>query len=327
MRALLTGGAGFIGSHLADRLVERGDDVLVFDNFSTGRRENLHAAASEAPVMEADIRDREAVETAIRSHEPEIIFHLAAQMDVRKSIADPLYDSAVNIGGTINLLEASRGLGSRFVLASSGGGIYGEGTGRALPFTEKDEAFPDSPYGQSKLASEGYCALFARVYELPTIALRLGNVYGPRQDPRGEAGVIAIFCGRFGSGVASAVYGDGRQTRDYVYVDDVVDAVIAAGACDQTGAFNVGTGRETSVLELIEALQAAFGRRDLAPEHAPPRTGEVLRTALDSTLAAATLGWEPATGIEQGLGETVAWFEHASASGQSGVSEARPGSG
>jgi UDP-glucose 4-epimerase len=308
MGVLVTGGAGFIGSHLTDRLVERGDEVVVLDDFSTGKRANLRSAeAGGALVIEADIRDRGAVDDVVRSHRPDVILHLAAQMDVRKSVADPFFDSSVNIGGTINVLEAAREVGARIVFASSGGAIYGEGEGRRLPFREQDDAYPDSPYGQSKLAGEGYCALYERLYGQSTIAIRIGNVYGPRQDPRGEAGVIAIFCGRFGAGEAPTVFGNGEQTRDYVYVDDIVEALMLAGASTHHGAINAGTGQETSVLDLIRGLAAEFGE-DVAPVYEPERTGEVQRTAIDPARAEEVLEWRARVGLADGLSRTSAWF-------------------
>ena len=230
MEALVTGGAGFIGSHLVDALLERGDRVVVIDDLSTGRRENLEGAiAKGALLLEADITDAAAVADAFETHSPEVVFHLAAQIDVRRSVTDPVFDLGVNVGGTLNLLEAARRTQARrFILASTGGAIYGEGAGRPLPLDEGSECRPDAPYGQSKYAAEGYLSLYGRLYGLPTVALRLGNVYGSRQDPLGEAGVVAIFCGALLGGGTPKVFGDGRQTRDYVYVGDVVEAFLAA---------------------------------------------------------------------------------------------------
>src|SRR5919201_5883192 len=228
MRALVTGGAGFIGSNLVDALLERGDEVTVLDNLSTGRRENLEQAlAGGAELLELDIRDSEAVYEAMERAKPEVVYHLSAQIDVRKSMADPAFDATVNVGGTINVLEAARRAGvRRLVNESTGGAIYGEG--QELPATEDHPQAPEAPYGQSKWAAEGYVDLFHRMYGLSTISLRLGNVYGPRQDPLGEAGVVAIFCGRLLDGRRPTVFGDGLQTRDYIYVGDVVSASLAA---------------------------------------------------------------------------------------------------
>jgi UDP-glucose 4-epimerase len=306
MRALVTGGAGFIGSHLVDALVARGDDVLVLDDLSSGRTDNLAGAlALGARLVEADITDAEAVRAAFSQQRPEVVFHLAAQIDVRRSVDDPIFDLGVNVGGTINLLEAAREAGSpRFVFASTGGAIYGEGDGRELPLSEDAERKPDAPYGQSKLAAEGYLFLYQRLYGVPTVALRLGNVYGPRQDPYGEAGVVAMFCGGLLGERDLRVYGDGRQTRDYVYVGDVVTAFVVAADSTASGAYNVGTGVETSVLELGELLAGAYGK-PFEPEMAPPRTGEVRRIAIDSSRAGAELGWVAATPLTTGLELTL----------------------
>ena len=307
MRSLVTGGAGFIGSHLVDRLLAAGDEVVVLDDLSTGRRENLEQAlAAGAELVEGDITDASLVRDLFERRQPERVFHLAAQIDVRRSVADPVFDLGVNVAGTLNLLLAAHESGvARFAFASTGGAIYGEGAGRELPLTEDAECQPDAPYGQSKLAAEGYLRLWTRLHGLSTVALRLGNVYGPRQDPLGEAGVVAIFAGAMLDGRRPRVFGDGEQTRDYVYVGDVVDAFLAAAGADATGAFNVGTGRETSVLELGRRIAAACGAA-FEPELAPPRPGEVQRIAIDSSLAAERLGWRPATGLGEGLELTVA---------------------
>ncbi|MEO8091918.1 MAG: NAD-dependent epimerase/dehydratase family protein [bacterium] len=306
MRALVSGGAGFIGSHVVDALVARGDEVLVVDNLSSGRRENLAAALEQGTILaEADVADPEAVAAAFASHRPDSVFHLAAQIDVRRSVADPGFDLAVNVGGTINLLEQSRRHGTRrLLLASTGGAIYGEGAGRTLPLAEDAECRPDAPYGQSKLAAEGYLSLYQRLHGLVTVGLRLGNVYGPRQDPHGEAGVVAIFAGALLDDGTPRVFGDGSQTRDYVYVDDVVSAFLAASDGDATGTFNVGTGIETSVLDLGERLGGICGR-PFEPEFAPAREGEVQRIAIDSKLARTELGWAPGSDLDRGLQSTV----------------------
>jgi UDP-glucose 4-epimerase len=309
MRALVTGGAGFIGSHLVDALLERGAEVLVIDDLSTGRRENLDGAlGSGAELIEADVTDAATISGAIEAQPPDIAFHLAAQMDVRVSISDPAFDANVNIGGTINLLEAARARAvGRVVFASTGGAIYGEGSGRALPLDETAECLPDAPYGQSKYAAEGYLSLYARLYDLSTIALRLGNVYGPRQDPLGEAGVVAIFCGALLDGRTPRVFGDGEQTRDYVYVSDIVEAMLAAGDSRTVGTFNIGTGVETSVLELGRMIGRACDR-PFEPEMAAPRPGEVQRIAIDSSRAASELGWSAKTSLEDGLERTAEAF-------------------
>jgi UDP-glucose 4-epimerase len=312
MRSLVTGGAGFVGSNLVDALLERGDDVTVLDDLSTGRLENLEdAVARGATVVEGTITDREVVGGVFSDAEPELVFHLAAQMDVRRSIADPAFDLDVNIGGTVRLLEAMRNSGSgRIVFASTGGAIYGEGEGRELPLTEKAECRPDAPYGQSKLAAEGYVELYSRLHGVSGVSLRLGNVYGPRQDPLGEAGVVAIFCGALLGGGTPLVFGDGRQTRDYIYVGDVVEAFIAAAAFEGGGSYNAGTGVETDVLEL-GALIGELAEREFGPEMKPPRAGEVQRIAIDPAKAGSELGWEAATGLRDGLALTVQWARSA----------------
>jgi UDP-glucose 4-epimerase len=309
MRALVTGGAGFIGSHLVDALIERGDEVMVIDDLSTGRRENLTAALDGgAELVEADVTDRAAISPELERLRPELVFHLAAQIDVRRSVSDPVYDLNVNVAGTLNLLEAARlTQADRFVLASTGGAIYGEGAGRDLPLNEAAECHPDAPYGQSKFAAEGYVSLYGRLYGLSATALRLGNVYGPRQDPFGEAGVVAIFCGALLAGTTPRVFGDGHQTRDYVYVRDVVEGLLAGAAPEGGGTYNVGTGVETSVLELGELI-AEVCNRPFEPEMAPPRPGEVQRIAIDSARATADLGWRARTSLADGLRETAASF-------------------
>jgi UDP-glucose 4-epimerase len=304
MKALVTGGAGFIGSNLVDALVERGDEVAVLDDISTGRRENLEAAlANGAELAEVDVRDAEAVIELVGRVKPEVVFHLAAQIDVRKSTADPAFDARVNVEGTINVLEASRQAEvHRFVNTSTGGAIYGEG--KILPAPEDHPVAPEAPYGQSKFAAEGYCELFHRMHGLSTVSLRYGNVYGPRQDPLGEAGVIAIFCGKVVDGGRPIVFGDGLQTRDYAYVGDVVEANLLAAESNAGGAFNVGTGKETSVLELVEALRP-HAPDGFEPEHAPERLGEVRHIALECTRAQAELGWQSTVDVPTGLERTL----------------------
>src|SRR5690349_24666968 len=254
MRTLVTGGAGFIGSNLVDTLLERGDEVIVVDDISTGRRENLTQALDKgAELVESDIRDAQAMLDVFGRARPEAVFHLAAQIDVRHSVADPAADARVNVEGTINVLNASLEAGvARFVNTSTGGAIYGEG--QILPAPENHPVAPMSPYGNSKFCAENYCALFRRLHGLSTVSLRYGNVYGPRQDPLGEAGVIAIFCGKLLEGGRPKIFGDGLQTRDYVFVGDVVRANLAAADSDATGAINIGTGVQSSVLDIVDAL-------------------------------------------------------------------------
>jgi len=248
------------------------------------------------------------VTQAFEAHRPEVVFHLAAQIDVRRSVSDPVFDLGVNVAGTLNLLEAARQTQARrFILASTGGAIYGEGAGRPLPLDEQSECRPDAPYGQSKYAAEGYLSLYGRLYGLSAVALRLGNVYGSRQDPLGEAGVVAIFSGALLGGGTPRVFGDGHQTRDYVYVGDVVEAFLAGAGSEAQGTYNIGTGVETSVLELGRLLGDVCDR-EFDPQMASPRPGEVQRIAIDSALAENELGWRPRTTLEQGLRATAVSF-------------------
>jgi len=307
MRSLVTGGAGFIGSNLVDALLARGDEVTVVDDLSTGRRTNLEPAlAAGAELVELDIRDSEALAALAAERRPEVVFHLAAQIDVRKSLADPCFDAAINVGGTANVLEAARASEcGRVVFISTGGAIYGEGEGQQLPLPEEAPIAPLSAYGQSKFAAEGYLALYERLYGLSGVSLRLGNVYGPRQDPLGEAGVIAIFCGLLREGGRPTVFGDGTQTRDYIYVGDVVAAAIAAAGSEVSGPINIGTGRETDVLELVKSLRELGSREDFEPEFAPPRTGEVQRISVDPSRAERELNWHADVGLDEGLRLTL----------------------
>ena len=305
MRALVTGGAGFIGSNLVDALLERGDGVTVLDDVSTGRRENLSQAFERgAELVQLDIRDAGAVADLCSRAQPEVVFHLAAQIDVRKSTADPAFDARVNVEGTINVLEGARRCGARrLVNTSTGGAIYGEG--RTIPAPEDHPVAPEAPYGQSKFCAEGYCELFGRMHGISTVSLRYGNVYGPRQDPLGEAGVIAIFCGKLLEGGTPTVFGDGLQTRDYVYVGDVVRANLLAAEATVGDAINIGTGVGTSVIELVESL-AGQADGGLEPEMAPERPGEVRHIALDASRARVELGWEAAVAVDEGLERTLA---------------------
>jgi UDP-glucose 4-epimerase len=295
MHALVTGGAGFIGSHLVDALLERGDTVCVIDDLSSGHRDRIPDGV-ELHVV--DVSDTAAVAGVVARERPEVVFHLAAQVDVRKSVADPAFDARINVVGTVSMLEAARAAGVRRLLfASTGGALYGETD--VLPTPETLPTAPFSPYGASKGAAESYLALFTRLHGLSTLALRFGNVYGPRQDPHGEAGVIAIFSGAKAEGRRVTVYGDGTQTRDYIYVSDVVAAFLAGAGSDVTGSLNVGTGIETAVLELVEAIGVDH-------ELAPARTGEVDRSCLDVSAARAQLGWEAVVPLDEGIRRTVA---------------------
>jgi UDP-glucose 4-epimerase len=298
VRAIVTGGAGFIGSHVVDALVERGDEVVAVDDLSRGAREQVNP---EARLVVADVRDRGAVAAAFDALGPEACFHLAAQVDVRVAVERPDLDCEVNVLGTVRVLEAARATGARVVLASTGGAIYGE---RESPAPEDALRLPLSPYGASKLAAEEYLATWNRLYGTAHTALRYGNVYGPRQDPHGEAGVVAIFLGRLARGQVSRIFGDGRQTRDYVYVADVVRATLAAAEPGRAGGvFNVGTGRETSVLELYEACRVVAGS-ELEAELAPARLGELARSVLDPAHAAHELGFTAETTLADGLART-----------------------
>ena len=309
MRTLVTGGAGFIGSHLVDALLGSGDEVLVVDDLSFGKRENLAAALEAGAQLEQiDIADSELFLQAGERFHPEAVFHLAAQIDVRRSVADPAFDARLNVIGTINALElAARAQARRFLFTSTGGAIYGEGGERPeeMPFAEDARCEPFSAYGQSKLAAEGYLELYRRTRGLSTVALRLGNVYGPRQDPATEAGVVAIFCELARDGGKPTVYGTGRQTRDYIHVADVVEGLLAAHDADGAGPYNIGTGVETDVLELAALIGRAAGRADFEPRPAPHREGEVERTALDTDRAAKELGWRAQLVLEQGLELTL----------------------
>jgi UDP-glucose 4-epimerase len=297
MRELVTGGAGFIGSHVVEALLARGDEVHVLDDLSRGRRENVPEGAT---LHVADIREPDEAFEAAR---PEAVLHLAAQVDVRVSVERPDFDADVNVLGTLRILEAARAHDAKVVFASTGGAIYGECDG---PAAEESPRQPLAPYGASKLCGEEYLATWNRLYGTSHVALRLGNVYGPRQQPHGEAGVVAIFMGLLRDGGTPRIYGDGSQTRDYVYAGDVARAMVLALGHDG-GVYNVGTARETSVLELYDAIQAASGvRRE--PEHAEPRLGELQRSVLDVSLAARELDWRPELSLDEGLAETWRWM-------------------
>jgi UDP-glucose 4-epimerase len=305
MKTLVTGGAGFIGSNLVDALIERGDEVTVIDDLSTGKKENLESAVERgAELAEVDIREAEAVAETVKRAEPEVIFHLAAQIDVRKSVADPARDARINVEGTVNVLRAALANEvPRVVNTSTGGAIYGEG--QVLPAPEDHPVAPEAPYGLSKFCAEQYCELFRRLHGLNTLSLRYGNVFGPRQDPLGEAGVIAIFCGALLEGRTPRIFGDGEQTRDYIYVADVVEANLRAVETQATGAINIGRGVQTSVLELVSAL-ARHSDNGFRPEHAPPRPGEVQHIYLDTSRARVELGWQARVDLDQGLELTLA---------------------
>ena len=302
MRALVTGGAGFIGSTLVDALVARGDTVTVIDDLSRGPRAQVNGAAA---FHELDVCDERLAEV-VASVAPDVVFHEAAQIDVRRSVAEPLLDTRINVLGTVNLLEACVRAGvRRVVFASSGGTVYGDDAPRPTP--ETAGLVPASAYGAAKVAGETYGKVFAQVHGLEFVALRYANVYGPRQDPHGEAGVVAIFAERLLAGEEAVVNGDGGQTRDYVYVDDVVDANLRAAEAETVGSYNVGTGRECDVNELYRLIADAAGVSQPA-RHAPARPGEQRASCLDVSAARAQLGWSPQVPLEEGISRTVAWF-------------------
>ena len=307
MRALVTGGAGFIGSNLVDALLDRGDEVVVVDDLSSGKESNLEQATSRGVVLQrADIRDGARMQELVAEARPDVVFHLAAQIDVRVSVDRPDFDARTNVEGTVNVLEAAHRAGvRRVVFSSTGGAIYGDT--ETVPTPEDHVARPMAGYGTSKLCAEQYLGLYERLHGLSTVALRFGNVYGPRQDPHGEAGVIAIFCGRYFSGGQPKVFGDGRQTRDYIYVGDLVEAIIAAGDADVTGAINIGTEEETTVLDLIDAIRdAGDADNPFEPEFAPARLGEIERSCLAVAKAREVLGWEAQTRVREGIAKTLA---------------------
>ena len=302
MDIVVTGGAGFIGSHVAEAYLAAGHTVWVVDNLATGKRDNVPAGAR---FVHADIND-EAVRRLLSDERIEAVNHHAAQMDVRRSVADPLFDARSNVLGLLNLLEGAREAGCRtFVFASSGGTVYGELT--AFPATEEHSTHPISPYGISKLAGEHYLDFYRLEYGLRTVSLRYANVYGPRQDPHGEAGVVAIFSQALLDGQPITINGDGTQTRDYVFVADVVQANLAALTTDVHGPFNVGTGVETDVNALAAHLQRLTGATDRA-RHGPAKPGEPRCSVLDCGRAARMLGWMPAGALADGLKATVAFF-------------------
>jgi UDP-glucose 4-epimerase len=305
VRVLLTGGAGFIGSHVAEALLERGHEVAVLDDLSSGKRENIPEGAV---FYEMDIRS--GCPRVFEEFRPEALLHQAAQMDVRRSVREPAFDADINILGTIRFLQncVEHEVG-KVVFASTGGAIYGEQL--EFPATEDHPQYPVSPYGVSKLAAERYLHYYRVQYGLHYVALRYSNVYGPRQDPHGEAGVVAIFCGNLAAGRSSTINGTGEKTRDYVYVEDVARAnVLALENEAPSGAYNVGTGVETSVNGLYELLLGISGK-DLPPEHGPAKPGEQARSSVDPTKAARLLGWRPEVNLKTGLEETFRFFATA----------------
>lgn len=302
MKVLVTGGAGFIGSHLVDRLILEGHEVAVVDNLSTGKRKNVNRRAK---LYKVDIQSAR-IQRVFRNERPSVVMHLAAQMDVRRSVKDPVFDAQVNILGTLNVLEQAFNHGTRkVVFASSGGAIYGEQ--EAFPAPETHPTRPVSPYGISKLCGEHYLSYYQRMSGMQVVSMRYANVYGPRQDPLGEAGVVAIFIQRMLGGEQPVINGNGRQTRDFVYVDDVVDANLAVMGQGVQGIYNVGTGTETTVNELFTMLRELTGS-SAREVHGPARKGEQIRSVVDPMRVRKDLGWEPKVPLKEGLKRTVDFF-------------------
>jgi UDP-glucose 4-epimerase len=301
-RIIVTGGAGFIGSHVAAHFVASGSEVLVLDDLSTG---NAAYVPTGVELVEGDIRDAHAVESLCKRFRPTAVAHLAAQASVTVSVREPELDLSVNVAGTFNICESARRAGAAVVVASTGGALYGDDA--PVPTPEDAVARPLAPYGASKLAAEAYVGTWGRLFDLPNVVLRLGNVYGPRQSAAGEAGVVAIFSSALIEGGVPTVFGDGLQTRDYIHVSDVADAFVAAARAGRGGTFNVGWGRETTVLALLGFLAEAAGV-EVAPRFEPLRRGELRRSALESTQIADTLGFSPRIPLEDGLPATFAWY-------------------
>jgi len=301
LKILVTGGAGFIASHIVDALVDRGDDVLVVDDLSTGDRRNLNP---EARFFELDIRDPAAAEL-IRAESPRAISHHAAQMSVSRSVQDPVFDADVNVMGSLNIALAAVDAGSRVIFASTGGALYGDAA--TIPTSETAPAWPVSPYGISKLSFEHYLFGFKQTRELSYAALRYANVYGPRQNPHGEAGVVAILCEGLLGKRPFKIHGTGADTRDYVYIDDVVRANLLALDSDACDHFNVGTGRQADTNTVFRLIAERMAK-PLEVEHGPARPGDLKASALDSARIERALGWRPQVSLEDGIARTVDWF-------------------
>ncbi|MBC7328787.1 SDR family oxidoreductase [bacterium] len=304
MKILITGGAGFIASHIADAYIELGHSVIIVDDLSTGFEENINP---KAKFYKLDIRDLEGLREIFEKEKPEIVNHHAAQIDVRKSLKDFIFDADVNIMGSLNLLKLSLDYGvKKFIFASTGGAIYGEPL--YIPADEKHPALPLSPYGAAKLSIEHYLYVFHQNFSLPYISLRYANVYGPRQNPLGEAGVVAIFTDKMVKGERPIIFGDGKQTRDFVYIKDVVSANIIALKTETVGVFNIGTGQRTSVNEVFRKIKDALDE-EIEPIYAEERKGEVKHIALDCSLAEKELGWRPQYDFDSGLKETIEFYK------------------
>lgn len=305
MRILVTGGAGFIGSHIVDALIDRGHRVTVLDDLSSGQEENLNRRAK---FIKGDVANQKKLESVFKRVEPEAIFHLAGQINVRASVENPIIDAECNILGSLRLMDMAAKAGvKKFIFSSTGGAMFGDEA--HYPATEEESMTPLSPYGLAKAGVEEYLKFYHRERSLPYIVLRYGNVYGPRQNPHGEAGVIAIFTSAMLEGRAPIINGDGEQTRDYVYVSDVVKANLAALDSELTeGIFHIGTGQETNVNEIFRLVNWQFGKA-FEVSHGPAKPGEVKRSALDSTKATTLLGWKPEVAISEGITATVTWFK------------------
>lgn len=301
-KILVTGGAGFIGSHVVDALVSQGNDVFIIDNFSTGKKENVN---SQARIIDCDITSMK-IEKIFKDEKPEFIFHFAAQTDVRKSVADPMEDANINILGSINIIASAHKAGvKKIIFASTGGAIYGEAN--KIPTSEDEPQHPISPYGIAKLAIENYLYYYYTVFHLPFIALRFANVYGPRQNALGEAGVVAVFCHTILSGKTPVIFGDGKNTRDFVYIEDIARANMLALASKRVGYYNVGTSIETDVNALSKIIWRALDYHgDFKHEEA--KMGEQKRSCLDYSKIKAELGWEPKVMLEEGIQKTAQWF-------------------
>ncbi len=304
MKVLITGGAGFIGSNVADGLLEKGCEVIIVDDLSNGKEENM---PKKAKFYKHDIRD-EKIQNIFREEKPDIVIHNAAQLSVRVSVEDPMMDAGINIMGGLNIINACHIYNiNKIIFASSGGTVYGEQ--EYFPADEDHPTKPISPYGVAKLATENYLYYFYNNYGLKYISLRYGNIYGPRQDPYGEAGVVAIFSKKILEGKNPTINGNGLQTRDYVYVSDVVDINVKAIGSDFTGILNVGTGKETNVIKLFDVLKKVSGKNDIEEVHGPPKEGEQKRSRLSYKRAEKVLGWRPRVSIEEGLKLTYDWFK------------------
>jgi UDP-glucose 4-epimerase len=303
MRVLVTGGAGFIGSHITDALLARGDEVAVLDNLSSGRAGRLDP---QVALHKVSLTEAAELTSAVTAFRPELIFHLGAQIDVRASVAAPAEDARVNILGTVNLLEAARAAGARVLFASSGGALYGRDA--PIPSLEDVLPLPESPYGIAKYCAEQYIGLYNRLHGTRHSVLRLANVYGPRQDPAGDAGVITIFCASALAGQEPTIFGDGTQTRDYVYVGDAVQAFLTAGDNGRPGTWNIGAGVEVSVLDLV-AIIGSVARRQMRPLFVPARAGELHRSAVAVDRAASDLGWRAVTPLAGGIARVYDWIK------------------